>query len=1148
MSFQLVLGSSGSGKSYILYKNIINESIKNRDNNYMIIVPEQFTMQTQRDLVTMHPRNGTMNIDILSFLRLSYRIFYEVGTEERIVLEDTGKCMVLRKAAEEKKEELKFLKGNLRKQGFISELKSILSEIYQYSITDDDLENIILKVSKKPVLEGKLKDLLTIYKSFKEVMGNKYIAAEEILDILYSVIEESEIIRNSTICFDGFTGFTPSQYKLLRRLMKFSKKVIVTVTIDPREEIDCLDEEFKLFHLSKKTINKLKSIAKEENVVIDETLWVNSKGSIPYRFRDSDELACLEYNLFRYPSEIYKGETKNIRIFEAQDSKTEAVYTIREILRLIREEGIRYRDIAIVTGDIGTYGRIYERELEVVKIPYFIDNKKDIISNPMVEFIRSGIDVIIRDFSYESVFRYLRCGLSYIEGADVDVLENYVIALGIRGFGMWNREWTGTLRSKSSINLEFINDLRRKVVDEFSDLYSIFRNKRVTVLEYTKGLYDFIIQHEVYDKLEDYINRFERENNLIMVKEYKQVYELVMNLFEKFTGLLGDEIMTAVEYNEILEAGFEEQKVGLIPPGTDQLVIGDIERTRLKDIKVLFFVGVNDGIIPKSNNKGGIISDTEREFLKSSDVELAPTKRQSAYTEQFYLYLNLTKPQRRLYITYSKTGTDGKALRPSYLVGKIKKIFPEIKVMTDSEEKLAADYIIGTDRGLGYLIEGLRNYPYKDMADEWKEVFTLYLNKEDFKEELIKLIEGAFYINDDNTLSKAAAKALYGVNLSNSVTRLEQYASCAFAHFLKYGLELEERQEYKLSVPDLGNVFHKAIDLFSKKLMKSSYDWNNIPDDIRNEYVKECVNEAVTGFKNSVLFSSKRNEYIINRIERMTKRTIWALCEQVKRGRFVPKEFEVQFSYLDSLDTVKIEISEEETIHLQGRIDRIDICEDEEKVYVKIIDYKSGNKSFDVVSLYHGLQLQLAVYLNAAMEFEKYKYADKEIIPAGIFYYNIDDPFVEKVPDIEEIEKNILKELKVNGVVNSDCETVKRLDRSFDSEGSSLAGGVKSDVIPVETNKDGSLTKRSSTISQRTIEGMIEFVDEKVKKLGKEMLEGNIKARPYKLGSSTACDYCSYRGVCGFDLKLSGNEYNKLKKLAADDVWECLTSNDKKGN
>lgn len=1122
MSLQLYLGSAGSGKSYEMYRNIIEESQKNPGLNYLIIVPEQFTLQTQKDIVSMHPNHGVMNVDILSFMRFAYRIFDEVGGNDFPILEDTGKSMVVRKVVAEKRKELILFGSGVKKTGFVNELKSLISELYQYNISSDDFEQMFEISSNKPVLKAKLQDIRTIYQGFAEFMSERYITAEEILVVLSKVIDKSQWLKNSVICLDGFTGFTPCQNEILAKMMALSKKVMVTVTIDPREPLLAKEADYQLFGLSQKTIKKLYDIADETNTKVEEPIYVQDKKGemIPYRFRNSPALAFLERNLFRYPYDVYKEDQNEISIHTARSPEAEIAFVVREIKRLIREEGYRYQDIAVITGDIERYGRLTKYYFNQAGIPCFIDYKKEILGNPFVVFLRSAIAIAAEDYSYESVFAYLRTGLTDILEEEVDLLEDYVLAMGIRGAKRYLEPFTRTFGRKKQVDLDLLNTIREKLIKEVHPLYDVLKSKDKTVKDYTQAIYELGIRLQVWEKLEDLSVYFKEHDLPLMSKEYEQVYRIVMELFDQIVLLLGNEQISLKEFAEVLETGLVEAKVGLIPPGIDELVIGDIERTRLKDIKALFFVGVNEGIVPKVIGSGGILSDMERELLVDSGIELAPTKRQKAFTENFYIYLCMTKPKEKLYISYHRVNEEGKAVGPSYLIGKLMTYFKKLNIINEDENKEDIEHILQDD-GIAYLADGIRK-PHS--LPFFNELYHYY--KEDSKRKRILdlLISGAFYVNKEKGISKEAAYLLYGDKLSGSVTRLERYAGCAFAHFMSYGLSLEERKEYKLAVPDIGNIFHNAIDEFSKMLDVSPYNWHTIPDDIREEWAIHSVKKAVEEFEGTYLRSSKRNEYLIKRIERITVRTLWALCNQIRQGSFEPAGYEMAFSHIP-----------DSALILRGRIDRLDLYEIEDKVYVRVIDYKSGSTTFDIQSIYYGLQQQLAIYLSAAIDYLSKQYQDKEIIPAGIFYYNIDDPIVAKS---EQADEDIYKSLKMNGLVNKEKEVIGLMDNKMKGPDGTLRPSAKSDIIPVETNKEGELSKRSSTANKKQIEALLSFVNQKLTFDKNHILQGDAKLNPYRSGDRTACDYCEYRAACGFDPRLPGYNYRNLAKRPVEELKE----------
>jgi ATP-dependent helicase/nuclease subunit B len=1130
---------------------IIEEAVKNPGSDYIVLVPDQFTMQTQKDMIRLHPSHGMMNIDVLSFTRLAFHVFEEVGGNERKVLEDTGKNLVLRKVAEDKKQELRVLGNNLKKQGFVNELKSMISEFCQYSITEKELNAMIAASEAKPLLASKLRDIKILYDGFKDYIRENYITAEEILDVLSEVIEKSERIKRSTVCLDGFTGFTPTQYKLIKKLLVCCEKVIVTITIDQRENPYKMDGEHRLFHLSKITVNKLQQIAKECQAEREKDYFI--KGEPVYRYRNNEALAFLEKYLFRYKERTYEKFQDDIQIHLCQNPVGEIEYAVREIYRLVREEGYQYREIAVVASDIEVFGEYAKKVLKEAKIPCFIDSKRSIFTNPFVEMLRAALLVIEKDFSYETVFRYLRTGLAGVETEEIDEIENYVLALGIRGSKKWEEKWIRQCRKKRKADLESVNAIREKVIEPLLPLREVLKNRENDVKKFTGGIYEFIRGLEIQMKLKMYEDGFGRAGDFEHQKEYSQVYKIVIELFDKIVELLGEEKISLKEYIAILDSGLEEAKVGLIPPGIDEIVLGDIERTRLKDIRALFFLGVNDGLIPKVDASGGLLSQFERELFEKEKIELAPTARQSAYTQRLYLYLNLTKPSEKLYLSYSKVNNEGKSVRPSYLIGVLLKMFPALLV-ADEEKEMEQNYVFTTPKeSLSYFINGLNHYvdtPFTGTETEtdekerkkgwkeeceikWKELYFWYQNQDEWKPKIKELIEAKFYENDVKGIGKAVAGALYGSALENSVTRLEQYASCAFAHFLGYGLELTSREKYEFEPVDIGNIFHNALEVYSKKLRESEYDWVNIPEAQREKFVKEGIREVTVDYGNTILLSSARNAYMVERVERILLRTVWALGEQVKRGKFVPEEYEISFSTADRLDAAHFELSEEEILRLRGRIDRIDVCEAENKLYIKVIDYKSGNARFDMIHLYYGLQLQLVVYMNAAAEIEKRKHPDKEIIPAGILYYNLKDPIVDKEEGDtqEDLREKIMKELKMNGLITSDKEIIQLMDGQ--------AAG-KSDILPVAFNKDGSISRTSNVASREQFRRLSSYVREKIEIMGKEILEGKIEINPYLYENRTACDFCPYGSVCGFDTGVKGYRYRRLKKFQPEEVWEKL--------
>lgn len=1150
MSLRFYFGGSGAGKSTKLYKEIIERSMEEPERNFLVVVPDQFTMQTQKELVTTHERGGIMNIDVLSFGRLSHRIFEEVGGNDTPVLDDTGKSLVLRKVAAGLKDSLPVLGSNLDRQGYIHEVKSAISEFMQYGIAPGDVEKLIAFADKRGALKAKLQDLEVLYKGFKEYINEQFITTEETLDLLQKALHRSKIIPGSVVVFDGFTGFTPIQNRVLGELMRLAQEVIVTVTLDAGEYMTATGKQGKapwqirgeqeLFYLGRKTAADLCKLAEEAGAARGNDVYLSSAEGNG-RFKTNSALGHLERNLFRYPMKVWEKEQEEIHVYEASTVQEEVHQTAVLLEKLVREKGYCYRDIAVVCGDLEGYGEYARTEFDMLGIPCYIDRTRGIVLNPFIEYIKSALRILEKDFPYDGVFQYLRSGLADFTMDETDRLENFIRARGIRGRKKWEQPFTCKTEEKGKEGREekedarleellLLNSLRERLLAPFSSLLELGRKN--TAAQYVQGLYDFLVEANAAEKLAFYQKGFEEAGNLTAAKEYSQIYRLVMELLNQVVGLLGEETMTLEEFADILDAGFGEIEVGTIPQNVDRVLVGDIERTRLKEVKVLFFLGVNDGNIPKSAGKGGIISDIDREFLCASGLELAPSPRQQMYIQRLYLYLNMTKPTERLYLSYSKLNGEGKSIRPAYLVDILLKMYPGLKLRQPENEGWQ-EQIITPASGMQYLAAGLRDYVSGYPVSE--EVFTLYhvYKGGETKEFTEILLDAAFRRYEENSLGKQIARELYGKILQSSVSRLEAYAACAYSHFLKYGLDLKEREEFGFEVTDMGNVFHSVLENFAAKLEESGYTWFNFPESFGKEAVAQAMEMVSAQYGNTVLYSSARNAYAVRRMQRILTRSVFTMQYQLRKGMFVPGSYELAFSKVTDLESVNIALSEEEKIRLSGRIDRVDTCVSDDKIYVKVVDYKSGKKQFDLVSVYYGLQLQLVVYMNAAMELEKRRNPDKEVIPAALLYYQVADPATEVKEELsaEEINRKLVEELRTLGVVNEREDVLCRLDA--DLEG-------KSDVVPVELKKDGSLSAKSSTLSGEELQQISTYVNYKIKDIGKEILEGNIALTPYESGTRDACEYCRYQGVCGFDVSIPGYKKRRLDNLEKDEAMEKI--------
>lgn len=1107
MALRFWFGASGAGKTTAVQNEIIKRASKDRDTDFLMIVPDQFTMQTQKQMVQRHPDGGILNIDVLSFSRLSYRIFEEVGKDDLPVLDDTGKCLILRKVMEECKTEIPVLAAGLRTNGFVEEVKSVISEFMQYDLSVDDVKKLAGFARTRRPLFLKLEELAYLYDKFLATCNQQYLTAEGTLHMLCERLEYSKLLRRSVIVLDGFTGFTPIQNKVIEKLLIYAKEVNVTLVLDHRENPYQLGDSTGLFYLTQKTVFTLQKLAMANNVALGGDVILNE--DTVKRFALNPQLSHLERTLFRNETKPYPvgEEITSLEVVKAGSLQQECSLCCRKIFELITKNGYRYRDIAIVVSDMDSYEEPLKKQFEKYGVPYFIDNTASLMQNPFVALLRSMLAIIRNDFRYDDVFTFLRSNLTGIERSMIDRLDNYVRAQGIRGYRMWNKEFLHPSRELYGKTEEFaeINTVRGLFSEKFREMTDLADAPGQTAETWCRALYEFCVRENLAAGLNDLAHKFEEQNDLSKAKEYEQIYKLIMQLLEQIVSLLGKEMVSLKEFSDIFDAGLMEIRVATLPQGVDLLMVGDIERTRLKEIKALFFLGVNDGKIPKDNRAGGLISDMEREFLLESGTELSPTPAMQMFIQQLYLYMNLTKPEEYLWLSYASVATDGNSLTPAYLIKNILQLFPSLSGKDCGEERpilsLQDEKDVFSELLQSYLADELH------LQAEKKELLLALCRDLHASDEawLTQALETAFTTYQSEALGEELAKKLYGDILNCSISSLERFAACQYAHFLSYGLHLREREEPSFAALDVGNLSHEILQRFGEELKGKNLSWAEIRDELMESIVDKVTTQVVSSKQNAVLREEENQTFYTGQIRRIMLRSIRTLRSQLSAGEFVPYDYERTFRKLYK-----------NCILLKGKIDRIDLCSTDDEIMVKIIDYKTGSRDFDITGLYYGLSLQLAVYMKQVLNALRSEKAPMQVTPAAMLFYRIMDPQVKqsKVLSEEELETAILEALNTKGVVCSRAGVVEKLDASF--TGQSL-------VIPVKKNeKSAEVKETTQVIDTNAFEALLEYSEQKAVELAKDIMKGKIACAPVTAAKQEACEYCPYKTSCGFDERIPG--------------------------
>ncbi len=1139
MSLQFIAGGAGSGKTHSMHMQILERAAQNPDCNFIILVPEQFNMQTQRDIVQKSPHKGIMNIDVLSFSRLAHRIFDEAGVSAGAMLRDTGKSMILRALSSRHGGDLKALGGNLDKAGCIDELKSVISEFMQYDIFPSDVR--ALTSSKLPgindTLSMKLDDIAFLYEKMLEYLKERYIVPEELLDRAVRVADRAAFLKNSEIYLDGYTGFTPVQLRFLSHMMRISKRLVVTVTVgkellnengrlfDASVMNDNEADVTQLFFMGINTIRQLTRLAVDEpKVALEPPLTLTSQ----YRFPGVPGLVHIWEDLFRTPGSVSgtcsggeEDKEPALSIHEASDLRLESEHVCRSIYRLVREKGAKFSDIAVLTGDCEEYERFLLTELVKYEIPFFMDSRRSVSLNPLSEYIDAIVDMTVSSYSVQSVSRFLKTGFTGFTPDEIRLFENYISSMGIRGKKDYLTQWDRAGHDTDEQRLLFLNSLRERFADLTKELMEqLPPRKKVASSRLVHILYDFLEKTDVYGQLMQMSAYFEQQGDIMRADEYRQMYETLMDLMDQCVEFLQDEPVSIGELGDILRSGLEEASVGILPPDSESVIIGDIRRCRINEVKYLFLMGVNDSLIPRDEKKSGLLSEMDRRILKNGGLLLSASTAEEAFIQRFYLYMYLTKAGEGLYLSYSLSASDGSRRLPSYLIHMLLSMFADLEVQR-VPERIDINELYTKQEGLYYLAGALKEPLTDPLKDRFNELFDYYASRQEYKDVLKRMTDHAFRIYAGEPISAAAAKALYGEVLVSSISRLEQFASCPYSHFLSYGLRLREKKDFSFDARDLGSVYHDVIKRYFDMVAGKGYkSWKDISGDEAALMIDRALNDAFSHLTDSPIYATKRSAYAEKRIRRMMEKNLPVITWQIQSGDFIPTGTEYRF----------------QNELLRGTVDRFDVYRQGNNVYLRVVDYKSGANSVNPCNILDGTELQLPLYLREVTRLLEKAYPGCNIYPAGMYYYHIHDPLTDlsmgELPDETALELAVKDDLILEGISDSDKEIICHMDRDIER---------RSHVIRVSVKNDGTLGAGSKVVPSGILKDMADYAGYAADAFSEEIKQGVIKARPYREGDITACRYCRYGDICGFDERIVGCGYKDATTVSPDEACDIIS-------
>ncbi|MCD2345308.1 helicase-exonuclease AddAB subunit AddB [Clostridium guangxiense] len=1141
MSLRFIYGRAGSGKSQFCIESINKRVNDGGDKPLIFIVPEQFSFQSEKNILNVIGERAALRVKVLSFKRLAYKVFNEVGGVTRKHLDPAGRNMLIYHIMDEHKDELKTFSAAARKQGFVDTVSESISEFKKYEVTPDILINALNKIDNTE-LKNKLYDLSFIYKEFDNLIQKNYIDPDDDLTLLKEKIDYTNAFNGAEVWIDEFSSFTVQQYSIIEKLVKKCSRVNITLCMDGEKKFTGSD----VFLITEATENRILKIASENNIKLEKPVFLNEKPF--YRFRENKELAFLENNLYAFPYEIFKEKTTKIKICNSTNSFSELESVAREIISLCRDKNYRLNDIAVVTGNLDSYEKIISVIFKEYGIPYFIDQRRSIEDNNLVVLVNSIMEVFIKNWSYEAVFRYLKSGFSNIETEDIDLIENYVLAAGIKGrkkwvledkwhYNIYGNSFNEEISEEDKEKLVRVNDIRQRIIEPFKKFREKIMRKN-TASEICSALFEFLYEINVPEKVERLVDEFKEEGKQVLANIYSQIWNVIMGLMDQIVEVMGDEKVNLEKFSKILLMGIKEHEMGLIPSSVDQVIVGSVSRLKSHCIKNLFIVGVNDGIFPSAGIEEGILTDNDRGILLEKGVELAKDTKTRAFEEQFLVYTTLTNCSDHLIVSYPMADIEGKSLRPSMVINRLKTLFPlidmESDILENEDDEKNMNLISSEVPTFNEMVSAFRkNIDDNYKSELWRDVYRFYSKNEKWASTSENIFSGMFYTNQVDSISREKAEKLYGTDPKMSVSRFEKYISCPFAYYVQYGLKLKERKLFNLTAPDIGSFMHKVIDEFCIEIKKSNMKWEDIDEGIRKKLITDIVDKEIGNNVNSIFSSSPKNAYFTGRIKKVLLKTSEIVTEHFKRGNFEPVGYEVSFENGGNYPPIIVEIENGRKVVLTGRIDRIDMLEKDDKTYIRIIDYKSGNKIFKLSDVYYGLEIQLLLYLDAIMENE-----GENTFPAGALYLKMDNPVIKDKKNMtdEEIREEILKSFKMKGLLLSDPDIIKEMDKEM--EGNSV-------IIPASIKKDGNLGK-SSAISDNQFDLLMRHVRNIIMENCNKLINGNIKINPYKKKENTPCEYCIYSSICRFDMNFEDNNYRYIEDKKDDEVWK-LIENEKGG-
>lgn len=1113
-SLKFVFGRAGSGKSeYICQQAATTEAL---GKNAILIVPEQYSHEREMQMLKI---TGYIceSLNVTSFNRLAYKIISNSGLK-RNRTDQTGKAMLLSRALSRCRSKLSYFKNCDSHTGYIDLFLNAISEFKKGQVIPESLQ-VAANEIKEPLLSARLTDIALIYDEYNKLLNDSMCDSDDDITLLASLCFGNEYIKNSVIYIDEFFRFTKNEIFCIESFLAAGADVVISLCMPENADAD------SIFAPVLETKRTLEICAKNAGAGISFPVVLEDNK----RFKSS-ELSCLESAMAGERTE-YNDKTSDVSL-SVFKSRYDEVISIAAKIKALTKKGFKYRDIAIIAGDYEGYKDILKSTFDLAEIPVFADTRKSFLDHPIIIYLFSIFD-LLTGITTDKLSVYMKSGFAEISTEEASKLENYALASSIN-YNDWLNDERFLKKSSGIFTQEEDSgeegllqlEIKNRLLAPITALKERFSSSK-NVADRVNALLSFFEETHLEDKINEKANAFYEKGFLNLSDEYKEIYNIVIETLDTLKVCLGDENAGINVLREILSAGFSQKSIGIIPKVYDSVTFGDINRSVIKNPKVLFLIGVNEGMFPSLPASSGILSDEEREYLTSRGISVAPDSKKLIEGAEFSLYENVNISKEIIYVSYP-IDNDGTGLRPASFISKLKRVFPSLKIESYLTDDILPPELSVLSKGTAYsyVLTHIQNLDKNPLAKK----LTQELSKDDeYKEKIDRAIRFSKYENSAGKLSKNAVSALYGKNITGSVSRFERFSSCPFSFFVEYGLRARERKVLKIQTPDIGSLLHEVVERFSLVLRENNLSFKTVTRPQQKEICEQIIEDMFCNMMAKNVFSQGRIDALKTRLKSLVAKSVWAICEHVSRGEFEPAAFELSFDKNGDIAPVTVTLPTGEELTMIGRIDRVDTYENQGKLFIKIIDYKSGNKSYSLADIFNMTTLQLSVYMIAVTENAKEKLGANDTEFGGMFYFKLDDPIEEAVPDNDAADDKSLKAFKMSGLVSDNPDVIKAMDNSLSSGWSA--------IIPVYMTKDGTPSKSQSKLADpEQYEKLKRYVKSAVTKIGREIIEGNVDIRPVRNRDISPCSYCRYRVVCGFDPEIHPCRY--AKKFSSDDeIW-----------